>query len=69
MCKRQEISILIVLQLTLFGAEGDSLSFMDAEILKSVYGPTYHKLVSTVTNDYYQDYGVSEEWGNEKFNY
>ncbi len=45
-----------------FQAQRDSLSTFDAEGVKAIYGPPYHRLESSVISSYYQDYGVSEEW-------
>lgn len=51
---------------SVFSCQRDSLSTFDAEAAKAIYGPPYHALVATVFNSYYQDYGVSEEWMEEK---
>ncbi|MBQ0150661.1 MAG: hypothetical protein KBT08_08640 [Bacteroidales bacterium] len=48
-----------------FTAQIDSLSYWDAETVKAIYGPPYHKLVCDVTDSYYQDYGTSEQWSEQ----
>lgn len=45
-----------------FGFQRDSLSTLDAEGIKAIYGPPYHKLESTIIESNYYDYGTSEEW-------
>ncbi|MCR4844308.1 MAG: hypothetical protein K5843_04875 [Bacteroidales bacterium] len=44
------------------------LSTLDAEGVKAIYGPPYHKLVTSVISSDYQDYGQSEQWHVETDN-